>query len=328
MARTEAADETAAEAVAAAAASPLAWESRTIDLGTPVHYADFGGSGQVMILVHGIASSHLNWMGFGEQLAKQFRVFAVDLPGYGLSPRGDAPATVENSQRYLDRFIDHVSAGAPIVLFGHSMGGLISMMQASAHPDKVSHLLLLAPAGPYPRRSVATLFAAPFLVATLMPRRSAALMRRGGRRLDPDRTVRDVMRRIVAPHSRVSEEIMKAHVDLLVRQRQEHDWTEQALVESAASIVKSSLRRKRFRAMVERIRIPTLLMHGTRDRLVRYRAGELLHRMRPDWSWRPLARVGHMAHMENAGLVLQTVDDWLAGQKLLERVQPLVEGAQ
>ena len=306
---------------AAPGAAPSAWESKTVDLGTQVHYADFGGSGEVMVLVHGIASSHLNWMGFGEELARQFRVFAVDLPGYGLSPRGDQPATVQNSQQQLDRFIDHVSPGAPVVLFGHSMGGLVSIMEASAHPEKLSRLILLAPAGPYPRRSAATLLAAPFLVATVMPGRSAALMRRGGRRLDPERTVRDIISRIVAPGSTVSEEVMKAHVDLLVRQRREHDWTEQALVESAGSIVKSSLRRKRFRAMVHRITVPTLLMHGTRDRLVPYRAGALLHRVRPDWSWRPLARLGHMAHMENPPVVLQTVNDWLAAQRLLDNLR-------
>ncbi|MFN2464340.1 MAG: alpha/beta fold hydrolase, partial [Candidatus Dormibacteria bacterium] len=152
------------------------WKSRTVDLGFPVHYADFGGSGQVMVLVHGIASSHLNWMGIGEQLARGYRVLAVDLPGYGLTMRSSEPATVETSQLFLDRFIDAVSPGAPAVLWGHSMGGLVAMMEASRCPRKVSHLVLLAPASPYPRRSLLAFMAVPFLAALLMPRRSAALM--------------------------------------------------------------------------------------------------------------------------------------------------------
>jgi len=309
-----------AEAVEAVAAAfrAAAWESKTVDLGTPVHYADFGGQGQVMVLVHGIASSHLNWMGIGQEFARDHRVYAVDLPGYGLSPRGNDVASVQTSQAYLDRFIDHVSPGAPVVLFGHSMGGLVSMLQASAHPEKLSHLVLLAPAAPYPRRSLATLFVPGLLIATVMPARSAALMRRGGNRLQPDRVVRDVMRRIIAPTSQVPEEIMQAHIDLLVRQRQEHDWTEQALVESAASLVKTTLRRKRFRAMVKAIPMPTLLMHGTRDRLVPYKAGVLLHRTRPDWSWRPLGRLGHMAQMENPAMTIATVRDWLAARAVLD----------
>ena len=301
-----------------AAAQAAAWQSKTVDLGTPVHYADFGGQGQVMVLVHGIASSHLNWMGIGQEFARDHRVYAVDLPGYGLSPRGNDVASVQTSQAYLDRFIDHVSPGAPVVLFGHSMGGLVSMLEASAHPEKLSHLVLLAPAAPYPRRSLATLFVPGMLVAAFMPGRSAALMRRGGKRLKPDRVVRDVMGRIIAPTSQISEEIMQAHIDLLVRQREEHDWTEQALVESAASLVKTTLRRKRFRAMVKAIPVPTLLMHGTRDRLVPYKAGVLLHRTRPDWSWRPLGRLGHMAQMENAAMTIATVRDWLAARAILD----------
>lgn len=317
VAETNTAD--AIEAVAQSELSPGGeppWLSRTVDLGSPVHYADFGGSGQVMVLVHGIASSHLNWMGVGEELTRRYRVVAVDLPGYGLSRRADAPATVETSQAYLDRFIDHVAPGRPVVLWGHSMGGLVSMMQAYQHPEKISRLVLLAPAAPYPRRSIATLFAGPLLVALLMPRRSASVMRSRGHRLPADRVVRGAMKRIIAPQSKVDEAIMQAHIDLLERQRAEHEWTEQALVESAASLVKTTARRRRFRAMVEAIRVPTLLMHGTRDRLVPYNSGVWLHRVRRDWSWRPLARLGHMAQMENRALVMTTLWDWLAARDL------------
>lgn len=309
----------AAEKGALAIGSDMAWDPKIVDLGSKIHYADFGGTGQVMVLVHGIASSHLNWMGIGEDLARSYRVFAVDLPGYGLSPRAPEPATVETSQTYLDRFIDHLSPGAPVVLFGHSMGGLASMLETSAHPEKVSLLMLLAPAAPSPRFSAATLLSAPFLIATIAPARSVALLRRRGRRLDPDRVVRSTMARIIARGSEIPEEIMQAHVDLLALQRRDHDWTEQALVESAGSLVRTLLRRRRFRRMVEKISVPTLLMHGTRDRLVQYRAGVLLHRIRPDWSWRPLAEVGHMAQMERPQLVLTTVWDWLATQRVLER---------
>ena len=307
-----------AEVAPNAAPAPSTWTSHTVDLGSPIHYADFGGSGQVMVLVHGIASSHLNWMGIGEEFAKQFRVYAVDLPGYGLSPRAAEPATVQTSQAYLDRFIDHVGGGAPVVLFGHSMGGLVAMLEASAHPEKLSRLVLLAPAAPYPRASLATAFLPGMLAAMFMPERSAALMRRGGKRLDPDRVVRDVMGRIIAPTSKIPEDIMLAHVELLRRQREEHDWTERALVESTGSLVRTTVRRKRFRAMVAAIRTPTLLMHGTRDRLVPYKAGLMLHRARPDWSWRPLGRLGHMAQMEHTQMLLTTVRDWLAARTLLE----------
>ncbi|HEY8740065.1 MAG TPA: alpha/beta fold hydrolase, partial [Candidatus Dormibacteraeota bacterium] len=159
------------------------WESKTIDLGSRMHYADFGGSGPVMVLVHGIASSHLNWMGIGTELAQRARVYAVDLPGYGFSPRASEPATVETSQTYLDRFIDAVSPQVPVVLFGHSMGGLVSLMEAAAHPHKVARLVLMSPAAPYPRRALISLAFFPFILALLMPQRSAAFLKKRGARL-------------------------------------------------------------------------------------------------------------------------------------------------
>jgi len=244
------------------------WESKTIDLGSRMHYADFGGSGPVMVLVHGIASSHLNWMGIGTELAQRARVYAVDLPGYGFSPRASEPATVETSQTYLDPFIDAVSPQVPVVLFGHSMGGLVSLMEAAAHPHKVARLVLMSPAAPYPRRALISLAFFPFILALLMPQRSAAFLKKRGARLEADKVVRTALRRITARNSQLPEDIVQAHIDLLQRQREEHDWTEQALIESAGSLVKTTTRRRSYRRMVQSIRAPTLLLWCRADRVI------------------------------------------------------------
>ena len=309
---------TAPPKVVLAARETDTWQSHTVDLGTPVHYADFGGHGPLMVLVHGIASSHLNWMGVGPVLARRHRVVAVDLPGYGLSRLGEDPASVQNSQKYLDRFIDHVAGGERVVLWGHSMGGLVSILQTAAHPEKVRRLLLLAPAAPFPRRAVIGPMAFPFLFAMLAPRRSAAVLKRGGARLEPEKLVRQALKRISAPTSTIPEDIILAHIDLLNMQREQHDWTERALIESAASLVKTTTRRRQYRRVIQDIHVPVLLMHGTRDRLVPYAAGTWLHRQRPDWSWRPLRGLGHMAQMEDADLVLDTIAEWELAQRYLE----------
>lgn len=296
-----------------------AWESKTVDIGTPVHYADFGGSGPVMVLVHGIASSHLNWMGVGPELARRNRVYAVDLPGYGLSPRAPEPATVQTSQLYLDRFIDTVSGGRPVILFGHSMGGLVSILEAAAQPRKISTLILMAPAAPYPRRALLSFMAFPFIFALLMPTRSAAFIRRGAR-LEADRVVRVALKNITAPGAQLPEDIIRAHIDMLETQRAEQDWTEQALVESAGSLMKTTGRRRRYRKMVRGIKPPTLLIHGTYDRLVPYAAGIWLSLNRRDWRFRPMEGVGHMVQMERPEEVLATVAEWLEMPAVRARV--------
>ena len=53
--------------------------SKTIDLaGETVHYADFGGEGPVIVLVHGLGGSHLNWLALAPLLARRGRVVALD----------------------------------------------------------------------------------------------------------------------------------------------------------------------------------------------------------------------------------------------------------
>jgi pimeloyl-ACP methyl ester carboxylesterase len=143
-----------------------------------------------------------------------------------------------------------------------------------------------------------------------MPRRSAAFLKKRGGRLEADKVVRTALRRITARNSQLPEDIILAHIDLLERQRQEHDWTEQALIESAGSLVKTTARRRAYRRLVHSVRTPTLLMHGTKDRLVPYQAGFRLAHERPDWTFRALIGLGHMPQMEDADRVMDTVNEW------------------
>src|SRR5438876_966375 len=121
--------------------------SRTIDLDGPVHYADFGGTGPTLVLVHGLGGSHVNWMAVAPALARDARVLAVDLAGFGRTPLGERSADVHANRILLDRFLEAVAAG-PVVLVGNSMGGLVAMMEAALAPERVAGLVLVAPAQP------------------------------------------------------------------------------------------------------------------------------------------------------------------------------------
>src|SRR5207247_1908767 len=121
--------------------------ARTIDLDGPVHYADFGGTGPTLVLVHGLGGSHVNWLAVAPVLARRARVLAVDLAGFGRTPLGERSADVHTNRVLLDRFLDAVAAG-PAVLVGNSMGGLVALMEAALAPERVAGLVLVAPAQP------------------------------------------------------------------------------------------------------------------------------------------------------------------------------------
>src|SRR2546427_12801319 len=96
--------------------------SRTIDLDGPVHYADFGGTGPTLVLVHGLGGSHVNWLAGAPVLARRARGLAVGLVGFGRAPLGERSADVDRDRVLLERLL-HPVAPAAARLGGDSMGG-------------------------------------------------------------------------------------------------------------------------------------------------------------------------------------------------------------
>ncbi|WP_035759297.1 alpha/beta fold hydrolase [Granulicoccus phenolivorans] len=120
--------------------------SKSIDLpdGTHVHYNE-AGEGHPLILIHGSGPGATGWSNFSPniaELAKDFRVFAIDLPGWGKSsPR---PAAEYNHPEVVSQFITALDLGA-VALVGNSMGGMVSLAMAARHPEQVSHLITMGP---------------------------------------------------------------------------------------------------------------------------------------------------------------------------------------
>ena len=123
-------------------------QTLTIDLNGPFHYADYGGSGPAIVLVHGLGGSFINWMVVAPELAKSGRVLALDLPGFGRSPPEGRSVSIRAQVGAVTKFIQHVVADGPCTLVGNSMGGMISSMLAVERPELVSRVVLVNPALP------------------------------------------------------------------------------------------------------------------------------------------------------------------------------------
>jgi pimeloyl-ACP methyl ester carboxylesterase len=268
-----------------------------IDLDGPVHVADFGGTGLPLVLVHGLGGSHLNWAAAGPRLARHFRVFAIDLIGFGRTPPRGRAATVEANQQLLDRFVRE-QIGEPALVAGNSMGGLISLLQTERASDTVRGLVLVNAAIPQPigasmdPRIIAT------FCAIFTPGLGELYLRALPRLRSPERMVRHMFAMCCARPECIPDEIARAHVEL-ARERPNRPWANQAYLEAARSLLRLLLNRARFDRIVERVARPTLLIAGAHDRLVPRIAAERLARMRPDWTFAPLAHVGHVPQLED-----------------------------
>jgi len=134
-----------------------------------VHYVAAGEQNRdAVVLVHGFAASHRWWAGALPALAERYRVYAVDLPGFGQTrPRrafGFAQA-VEMLAAWMEAL--GISSAN---LVGHSMGGQVCIRLAVRYPRLVDRLVLVNTSGLPLRRPLPLLMARALQVAALEPR--------------------------------------------------------------------------------------------------------------------------------------------------------------
>ncbi|MDQ1663693.1 MAG: hypothetical protein QOJ68_3673 [Blastococcus sp.] len=286
-------------------------ESRTVDLDGPVHYVDFGGNadGPTVVLVHGLGGSHLNWDLLAPLLTPHGRVYAIDLPGFGRSEPGERKASVQANVAVVKRFIDEV-AGTPVVLVGNSMGGMISILVAGERPDAVSSLVLLDPAVPGPRRALDPLVALMFVIYAIPMVGERFLAKRRTSTSARERVIETLKLCGVDPDA-VPPMVIDRSITLL-DERADVEGMDKAFLGAARSLLKLLIDPRRYRKAMGSIRLPVLLVHGDRDRLVPVAAARDIARRHPSWRYLELAGVGHVPQLQVPAEVASALVDWLA----------------
>jgi len=102
------------------------------------------GAGPCYVLVHGIGMGHRYFSGLADALARDGRVLALDLPGFGEAPEPDEPLSMRASGDYLAALLEAEDLH-DVVLVGHSMGTQIVAEAAARHPERVARVVLIAP---------------------------------------------------------------------------------------------------------------------------------------------------------------------------------------
>ncbi|MFP6561828.1 alpha/beta fold hydrolase [Paraburkholderia sp. B3] len=117
--------------------------SRTLQLSTNrvAHYLE-QGTGEPLVLIHGVGMQALAWYPQIDELASGFRVISVDMPGHGKSGALEANAGLQQFVAWAIEFIEALDLG-PVNLAGHSMGSLIAAGVAVTRPDLVQRVAVL-----------------------------------------------------------------------------------------------------------------------------------------------------------------------------------------
>jgi len=104
-------------------------------------YYEVTGEGYPVVLLHGYMESLEIWGEFANELAKEFQVIRIDLPGHGKSGVIQDVHTMELLAEAINRVIEKVTQ-EKVVLTGHSLGGYVTLAFAERFPERLAGFCL------------------------------------------------------------------------------------------------------------------------------------------------------------------------------------------
>ncbi len=120
---------------------PITRQSTVVN-GIPTSYKQVG-EGEPIVFVHGLSGSTYWWRRNIPHLAAHYRLYLVDLPGFGSMRRQRRHFHLETSAAWLAAWTQVVKLDS-FYLVGHSMGGYVAMALAALHPERVKRLILVS----------------------------------------------------------------------------------------------------------------------------------------------------------------------------------------
>lgn len=100
------------------------------------------GRGSTVVLVHGLGGNRTDWLPTTKRLLANHRVVMVDLPGHGDSPTLPDPFSLAAAAAQLDAVLAQQNPDSTVVV-GHQFGGIVALLAASAHPERLRGLILI-----------------------------------------------------------------------------------------------------------------------------------------------------------------------------------------
>jgi pimeloyl-ACP methyl ester carboxylesterase len=255
-----------------------------------------GGSGPLLVLIHGITSNSATWDRVLPRLARRYTVLAPDLLGHGRSDklRGDYSVGAHaNTVRDLLDALGHRSA----TFVGHSLGGGVALQLAYQYPERVERLVLVAPGGF--GREVTVL-----LRAASLPGSGPVLALAASRPVvEAGTLLAGALGRLGLQGSTDLEELGRAYALLADRA------SRLAFIHTLRSVVDHDGQRVSALDRIEVVKqFPSLIVWGERDRIVPAHHGENVHREVPHTQLALFKHAGHFPHRDDPAKFVRALD--------------------
>lgn len=259
-------------------------------------------TGTPIILIHGTGSWSEIWRDTITPLAKDgYRVFAIDLPPFGYSTklRGPEEFTRDKQAGRLLEVINNLKL-QKVILIAHSVGSRPAVEAALKNSDRISKLILVAPALGYPasedaqfqfqQNNPTKLIS---FVFESVPLRSALSSVYGTNPL----FIKNLFKSFVYKKESITEsrvEMIKQPMVIKGTTEAYGDWLENLTTAKDNSLAADF-------SNFKNLKMPVYLIWGDQDTITPLWAGEKLNKIIPDSHLSVIKNVGHMPYIENVG---------------------------
>ena len=280
----------------------------TVD-GVRLHYIE-KGEGPPVILLHGnaVTAEDFDTSGVLDLLAKRHRVIAFDRPGFGYSDRPHGSAWSARAQADLLRdALVILGVNRPIVL-GHSWGAAVALALALNHPTAARGLVLLS-GYYYPTWRADVLLSAPPAIPILGDLLRYSISPIFGRLVQPL-----LLKGMFAPLPVPARFANGSSPNMSIRPGQIRAESQ----DGVAMIPGAFAMRHRY----QELRIPVVIMAGTKDRVVSAKQPARLHAQIPHSVLRLVPDIGHMLHYAVPEKVAEAIEEVGGSRKRSHHAQP------
>lgn len=266
--------------------------------GVRIHYEAYG-SGEPVVLIHGLGASAAAWRRVAPHLAEAgYRVLALDLKGCGLSDRPPGDYSRKALASLVCGFMDNLGVTRARALVGHSMGGAIALEIATSRPHRADLLAVVDGQG---------VISAPWYLQAAAPVTPiVGTLASGMTVISPPASrrffVRMYLRRIFADPAAVTEELVDSYAAN----------ADAGYQRAMFAMIQHMGNTEDLAERIRRLRIPAILVWGREDPICPVSWGEALHRELPDSELHVLEGCGHCTPEERPGELSALLVDFFA----------------
>ena len=124
-----------------------------VGVGDAELYYEVAGTGDPVVLLHGLGSSTRDWEPQIAELSRHYRVVSIDLRGHGRSSRAPGPYSMAGFATDVAAVMTHLAIDSAHIC-GISLGGMVAFQLAADTPDRVRTLAIINSGPAFPGRTL------------------------------------------------------------------------------------------------------------------------------------------------------------------------------